>query len=171
MRSRADRDAGVQVLHLTVRVAWHDRAWDGAVCDHPARNAFCLALDRVRESRDDAYEESVAGRHWADLHDDALPPCRQEAAAFMSAREWTRVIHIPTRRAEDPGDPWAHAPDPGQSAAVRDFRSPFAWMTRRDQEEIENRLPGPASRGPRAAVPHGVGFRPPASGSVAGDVL
>ena len=53
------------MLHLTVRVAWHDRAWNGAVRDHPDRNAFCLALERVRESRDDVYEEAIAGRHWA----------------------------------------------------------------------------------------------------------
>jgi hypothetical protein len=32
------------VQHLTVRVAWHDRAWDGTVCDHPSENGFCLAL-------------------------------------------------------------------------------------------------------------------------------
>ena len=56
--------------HLTLRVAWHDRAWDGAVCDHPADNAFCLCLDRVREGRDDPYEQSVAGLHWADLNGD-----------------------------------------------------------------------------------------------------
>ena len=74
----ADRDVGSIVLHLTVRVAWHDRAWDGAVCDHPVGNAFCLALNRVRESRDDAYEEAIAGRRWADLDPDALPPCRQD---------------------------------------------------------------------------------------------
>ena len=24
--------------HLTLRVAWHDRAWDGTVCDHASEN-------------------------------------------------------------------------------------------------------------------------------------
>jgi hypothetical protein len=51
------------VQHLTVRVAWHDRAWDGTVCDHPSENGFCLALKRIREDRNDADEERVAGRH------------------------------------------------------------------------------------------------------------
>jgi hypothetical protein len=67
--------------HLTLRVAWHDRAWDGAVCNHPSDNAFCLALDRIREGRDDRYEDSVAGRSWADLSGNGLPPCRAEAGA------------------------------------------------------------------------------------------
>jgi hypothetical protein len=67
------------VQHLTVRVAWHDRAWDGTVCDHPSENGFCLALKRVREDRNDADEERVAGRHWADLSATEYPPCQQEA--------------------------------------------------------------------------------------------
>ena len=65
--------------HLTVRVAWHDRAWDGAVCDHPVGNAFCLRLIVFANRATTPYEESVAGRYWADLDGDALPPCRQEA--------------------------------------------------------------------------------------------
>ena len=48
--------------HLTLRVAWHDRAWDGTVCDHPRENAFCLALDRIRLERDDATRTELAGR-------------------------------------------------------------------------------------------------------------
>ena len=52
---------------MTLRVAWHDRAWDGSICDHPSDNAFCLALDRIREERDDAYEDALAGRSSRDL--------------------------------------------------------------------------------------------------------
>ncbi len=29
--------------HLTLRVAWHDRAWDGSVYAS-SKNAFCLAF-------------------------------------------------------------------------------------------------------------------------------
>jgi ATP-dependent exoDNAse (exonuclease V) alpha subunit len=130
------------MLHLTVRVAWHDRAWDGAVCDHPVGNAFCLALDRVRESRDDAYEEAIAGRHWADLDGDALPPCRQEAGAFMSAREWTRVIPHPYQERSKTRDTHGHLrPTVVKVPPFSTFAVPFAWMTRRGQEEIANRLP------------------------------
>src|SRR5215207_8560048 len=96
------------VLHLTIRAAWHDRAWDGAVCNHPTANAFCLALDRVREERDDAQQEAIAGRHWGDLEATAQPPCRQEAGAFMSAREWTRVIPHPYQERTKARDTHGH---------------------------------------------------------------
>ncbi|HMS72698.1 MAG TPA: hypothetical protein PKB03_06645, partial [Baekduia sp.] len=33
--------------------------------------------------------------HWGDLDETALPPCKAESAAFMSEREWTRVIKHP----------------------------------------------------------------------------
>jgi len=144
------------MLHLTVRVAWHDRAWDGAVCDHPVGNAFCLALDRVRESRDDAYEETIAGRHWADLDPDALPPCRQEAGAFMSAREWTRVLQHPYQESSKAQDTHGHLrPTPVKVPPFSTFAVPFAWMTRRDQEEIANRLPDrlPEDREPPFPTP------------------
>lgn len=53
--------------HLTVRVAWHDSGWDARVCAAPSRNSFCLALDRVREERNDAAEDALAGRPLSEL--------------------------------------------------------------------------------------------------------
>lgn len=89
--------------HLTLRVAWHDRAWDGSVCDHPSNNAFCVAPDRVREERNLSYKDGIAGQPWAALTGNNLPPCRAEASAFMNAREWMRIIQHPcqeNRKAE-----------------------------------------------------------------------
>ena len=43
------------MFHLTARVAWHDSRWNGSVCRQPSCNAFCAALDRIREERDDYY--------------------------------------------------------------------------------------------------------------------
>ena len=144
------------MLHLTVRVAWHDRAWDGAVCDHPVGNAFCLALDRIRESRDDAYEEAIAGRHWADLDSDALPPCRQEGGAVMSAREWMRVLQHPYQESSKAQNTHGHLrPTPVKVPPFSTFAVPFAWMTRRDQEDIAERLPDrlPEDREPPFPTP------------------
>jgi exodeoxyribonuclease V alpha subunit len=28
--------------HLSARLAWHDRAWDGCACDAPHVNAHCI---------------------------------------------------------------------------------------------------------------------------------
>lgn len=67
--------------HLSVRLAWHDRGWDGRVCDAPHLNAHCIVHQHIRDSRDDDKERSAAGRHLADL-DDWLPPCSRDPAAY-----------------------------------------------------------------------------------------
>jgi hypothetical protein len=129
------------VQHLTARVAWHDRAWDGTVCNHPTDNAFCLALDRIREERDDLHEEKIAGQHWADLDGNDQPPCRQEAAAFMSDREWTRILEHPYEKLKGAQDTHGHLrPTAVKVPAYSTFAIPYAWMTRRGQEEIADRL-------------------------------
>lgn len=128
--------------HLTVRVAWHDRAWDGAVCDHPSENAFCLSLDRIREGRDDDYEDSVAGKPWSELNGNAIPPCRAEAGAFMNAHEWTRVIEHPYQEIRKAQDTHGHLrPTPIKVPPYSTFSIPFWWMTVRNQDEIAEQLP------------------------------
>lgn len=142
-------------MHLTQRVAWHDRAWDGAVCDRPWENSFCLALDRIREERDDARESELAGRHWGDLADGTLPPCRQEATAFMSEREWTRVIAHPYQEGKKTQDTHGHLrPTSVVVPPHTTFAVPFASLMRRNQEEIAERLPGglPEDREPPFAT-------------------
>jgi len=144
------------VIHLTLRAAWHDRAWDGAVCNHPSENSFCLALDRVRKERDDAQEDAIAGRHWADLRTDEQPPCRQEAAAFMSSREWTRTLTHPYQKGNKTQETHGSLrPTPVKVSPYATFAVPFAWMARRDQEDIANRLPSrlPEDREPPFPTP------------------
>lgn len=127
--------------HLTQRVAWHDRGWDGTVCDHPRENAFCLALDRIHEGRDDDHEESVAGSHWAGLGDDDLPPCKAESAAFMSPREWTRVMKHPYQEISDATETHGHLrPTPVTVPAYSTFAIPFDRMRRDRQEALTDEL-------------------------------
>src|SRR5258708_23884578 len=122
--------------HWTERVAWHDRAWDGAVCDHPDQNAFCLCLDRVRGERDDVYEIGVAGRHWSTLTGD-LPPCAREAGAFMSAREWIRRLEHPYQGLTKTQDTHGHLKStPVKVPPFATFAVPFAWMMRGNLERI-----------------------------------
>lgn len=132
------------MLHLTVRVAWHDRAWDGAVCNDPLGNAFCLALDRVREVRNDAMEVTTAGEHWADLDPNLLPPCSREAGAMMSTRSWDLVFKHPYQDSTKADATHGHLrPTRIKVPPYSAFAVPFAWMTRRGQDEIANRLPTP----------------------------
>ena len=72
------------VRHLSVRVPWQDRAWDGHVCDAPIENSSCLALKLIAESRRDDVEEAIAGEAFDKLHSEQLPPCLRSSASFLS---------------------------------------------------------------------------------------
>lgn len=130
--------------HLTVRVAWHQQRWNGTVCSAASSNAFCLDLDRVREERDDAYEDSVGSTHFADLPIDRLPPCRAESGAFMSDREIPQVRAHPyqwiTKARSTHGGlrPTVVKVPPHSTLVV-----PFRWMLRQNQEVIDERLAVP----------------------------
>lgn len=125
------------MLHLTQRVAWHDRQWDGTVCNRPGENSFCIALDRIRSERDDAAEDARAGTAWADLSVDEIPPCRAEAGAFMTSREWTRVIAHPYQRGNKTRETHGHLePTAVTASAYSTFAVPFSSLMRSKQEQI-----------------------------------
>jgi exodeoxyribonuclease V alpha subunit len=71
--------------HVTARMAWHDRGWDGRICSDPAGNTFCtgthsLLSERLaREKR--AELETPRDRMDAKLPD-YLPPCFWSSSAF-----------------------------------------------------------------------------------------
>ena len=74
------------VRHLSMRIPWHDRGWDGHVCNKPLENSSCLTLNLIAESRKDEFEQSVAGKAFDDLESDQRPPCLRASASFLSAR-------------------------------------------------------------------------------------
>ena len=67
--------------HLSARLAWHDRGWDGRICDAPHLNAHCIVHKHIRNSRDDKVESKSNGIALADL-DGWLPPCSRDPAAY-----------------------------------------------------------------------------------------
>lgn len=67
--------------HLSTRLVWHDRAWDGHICDHPSNNAYCIVQQHIRDARDDDREDSAAGFPLAQL-DGWQPPCSRDPIAF-----------------------------------------------------------------------------------------
>jgi hypothetical protein len=130
--------------HLTVRVAWHQARWDGSVCPLASANAFCLDLDRIREERDDAYEDQVGGQHFADLPIDRLPPCRAESGTFMSSREIAQIRDHPYQAI--PKAKATHGPLRPTVIKVPPYSTlvvPFRWMLRQNQNTIEEGLPVP----------------------------
>jgi hypothetical protein len=68
-------------MHLSTRLVWHDRAWDGHICDHPSKNAYCMVQQHIREGRDDDKEDDAAGLPLAGLKT-WQPPCSRDPIAF-----------------------------------------------------------------------------------------
>jgi len=132
------------MFHLTARVAWHDSAWNGTVCLQPSCNSFCAALDRIREERDDAREDKLAGKRWSALDPDELPACKAESGAFMNGDEWTRRFVHPYAGIKKAEETHGHLKaTPVKIPPYSTFVVPFAWMLRSEQEAIDERLPTP----------------------------
>lgn len=121
--------------HVSIRVPWHDTAWDGRVCSAPRLNAACLKLKRIAEEKDDEALEAVAGQRFDELPREQWPPCVAERVGFMAPFEFTRMANHPYNWGPDSAHghfkPTALRHPPYSAAAV-----PFAWLLR---EAIETK--------------------------------
>lgn len=130
--------------HLTQRVPWHDSRWNGCVCVEPARNPYCVALDRIRVERDDAAEAAVAGKPWAELTPAQLPACKAESGVFMNEVAWTRLFEHPYAGLEKTTATHGNLkPTPVRVPPFCTLAVPFAWMLRSEQDGIDEQLPEP----------------------------
>lgn len=68
------------MIHLSVRLAWHDSGWNGRICQSPHLNSSCVVHDHIRDSRDDEKEKAAAGRHLSEI--DWKPPCSRDPGAW-----------------------------------------------------------------------------------------
>ena len=121
--------------HISIRVPWHDTGWDGRVCAAPRLNGACLRLKRIAEDRDDAAEESVAGKSIKDLPQAKWPSCIAERVGFMAPFEYAREANHPYNRGPETSHghfkPTALRHPPYSAPAV-----PFAWMLREAMEAM-----------------------------------
>jgi len=128
------------VRHVSVRVPWHDDGWNGSVCLAPQNNLACLKLKNIAESKDDAEEAEIAGRHFASLQPHEFPPCVTERAAFMSPRGFSgNHEHRYRRNDRRPHGHFKPAPvsyPPDAAPAV-----PFRWMVKESAEELREHYP------------------------------
>lgn len=105
--------------HLSTRLVWHDRAWDGHVCDHPSNNAYCIVQQHIRDGRDDEREIKAAGLPLAEL-DGWQPPCSRDPIAF------SKVGYSITHH-----DPLEFRQLPSVKEAIPPYSvcpSPYRWM-------------------------------------------
>lgn len=82
--------------HLSTRLVWHDRGWDGHICNNPEKNTYCsgqysLQGIVIRTRKDTLEEQRVAGEPLSVL--DTPPPCAWTVNAFSSMP--SKVIHYP----------------------------------------------------------------------------
>jgi hypothetical protein len=119
--------------HISLRVPWHDTAWNGTVCKKPKDNAACMVLPRVRDSRDDTKETEHAGCLLSDMKDPAcLPACMGERGHFMADFAFTRKVRQPYSLTSDHhkhmlSTDFTH---PSYSAAA----IPFRWMSKESDD-------------------------------------
>ena len=113
--------------HLSTRLAWHDRGWDGRVCDEPHLNAHCIVHQHIRESRDDEQERRFAGTTLSEL-DGWLPPCSRDPAAY--AERGFIIVHR---------DPLEFRQLPSVSEDLPPYSScpaPYRWMREEFFQEV-----------------------------------
>jgi len=74
--------------HLSLRLPWHDRGWDGHVCDNPVANVYCsgeygLKAHGIRDKKVDAEEAVIKCRPVESLDEGAYhPPCLRTIQTF-----------------------------------------------------------------------------------------
>lgn len=140
------------VQHLSVRLPWHDTGWSGTVCNAPSKNSWCMVLKRIREERNAAAEEDVAGSAWSDLSEAELPACLAERGAALNAKPYSLRSRHPF--ADSSAETHGHF-------AENEFRLPpysvqtipFRWTRKDDAQAIADELglPFDPSREPQLA--------------------
>ncbi len=118
----------LSLQHISVRVPWHDNAWNGTTCCSPVGNAACLILNRIREKRDDSKQMATSGRAWNELKDEEFPACVPEHGGFMAPFEISRAVEHPYVQTSA-----AHAhfaPTRLRYPAYSSLCTPFLWMLR-----------------------------------------
>lgn len=112
--------------HLSTRLVWHDRAWDGHICDQPSKNSYCMVQQHIRDGRDDDREDKAAGVPLADLKD-WQPPCCRDPIAFsprgytISHNDPLEFRQLPSVREEIP--PYSVCPSPYRWLREENFRT------------------------------------------------
>jgi exodeoxyribonuclease V alpha subunit len=71
--------------HLSVRLCWHDSGWNGRICKDPQKNKFCIALDHIRENKNEKFEIKNKEKHLSEFDCEKINiPCKGEACVFAN---------------------------------------------------------------------------------------
>src|SRR4051812_30899534 len=81
--------------HLSVRVPWHDNAWNGTICSDPKSNGACLILKNCAQNRNDEIETDNAGTSIENMDESKFPACVGERGTFMAPFSFHRTLTHP----------------------------------------------------------------------------
>ncbi|MFI7492694.1 AAA family ATPase [Micromonospora echinaurantiaca] len=122
------------IEHISIRVPWHDAAWNGTICADPHGNGTCVLLKNIGQRRNDDHERRLAGSDIADLPLADAPPCVAERATFMSPRVIPFQRQHPFTQKSPAFATFQLTPQPIPAYAAQAV--PFRWMSRDGAKEI-----------------------------------
>ncbi|KAB2918270.1 MAG: AAA family ATPase [Bacteroidetes bacterium] len=123
-----------QLKHLSVRVPWHDNAWNGTICSNPKANGACLILKNCALNRNDEQEQELAGSSFKDLNEAQLPPCWGERATFMAPFPFYKTLSHPYIESS-PGTHGHLKPTQVQFPAFSAAAVPYHWMLKENAKD------------------------------------
>lgn len=120
--------------HLSIRVPWHDNAWNGSVCSNPKANGACLILKNCALNRDDEKEQSLAGELLSNLDEKDYPVCIGERATFMAPFAIHKTLTHPY--ADSSPDTHGHLkPTRVQFPSFSAAAVPYHWMLKENAKD------------------------------------
>jgi exodeoxyribonuclease V alpha subunit len=83
--------------HVSVRLPWHDRGWDGCICNAPKKNVYCggffsVNAERIRYNKNEVWEEDKHGKPCRILKNQS-PPCTETINVF--GERSVNHVHLP----------------------------------------------------------------------------
>lgn len=142
--------------HVSIRVPWHDAGWNGTVCKSPRLNSACLKLVNIANKKDEAAEESVAGKSLKDISSEQVPPCVRERGTIMADYAFERLHEHPYSHTS-PNTHAHFAPTALRFPAYSAAGVPFRWMMKAEIfGEREKNAPGLIHDFPLDAVDAGL---------------
>lgn len=124
--------------HLSLRVPWHDTAWNGTVCQNPVANCHCIELANIAKNRVLTFEIGRKGRSFSSTTNTAdLPPCSDESGGFLSPADWRISHQHPYKNWGELAGTHGHLEATEWTVPVYTAHAvPFRWMSRSELEEF-----------------------------------
>lgn len=139
---------GMRARHISIRVPWHDSAWDGTVCQDPEANCHCVEYENIAKGKEVEVEIRYRGARFADFERlSDLPPCIKESGGFLSPVAWKTSYQHPYRNWPKLKETHGHLKETILTVpAYTAHAVPFRWLNRNNldgftQSQITEPLP------------------------------